>query len=160
MMNTRYPLTVNGHERLKAELETLKRVDRPKITQDIADARAHGDLKENAEYHAAREQQGLVEARIKDLEAKLSNCDVIDLSKLENNGKVIFGAKVELLNVEDHTKVTYQIVGVDEADIKKGMISYTSPIARGIMGKSSGDEVDIETPKSVYTYEIIDVVYG
>lgn len=159
-MNNRSPMTVNGHKHIKAELERLKREDRPKVIQDIAEARAHGDLKENAEYHAAREQQGLIEARIKDLEAKISNCHVIDPSQLENNGKVVFGSTVELLNIDTDETVTYQIVGVDEADIKIAKISYTSPIARGIMGKFSGDLVDIATPQAVIKYEITDVIYG
>jgi transcription elongation factor GreA len=147
-------MTVQGEQTLRDELERLKKVDRPRITQAIADAREHGDLKENAEYHAAREQQGFCEGRIKDIEAKLSHAQVIDVTQIENTGKVIFGVTVTLINLENDQPVTYQIVGEDEADVKNGKISVTSPIARGLIGKEEGDEVSVTTPGGVVEYEI------
>lgn len=153
------PITQQGFEQLKIELDRLKREDRPNIIQAIAEARAHGDLKENAEYHAAREQQGFVEARIRDIESKLSNSQVIDVTKLNNEGKVIFGATVELLNVDTEQQVKYQIVGEDEADLKQGKISVGSPIARALVGKFQGDEVVVETPQGDTAYEVLNVVY-
>lgn len=152
-------MTVQGAEQLKLELEDLKHLQRPKIIKDIAAARAHGDLKENAEYHAAREQQGLVEARIKDIEAKLSNAQIIDITKMVGTGKVIFGATVELYNIDKDQSVSYQIVGEDEADIKAHKISVVAPLVRGIIGKKAGDEIVIHTPSGEAHYEISKVEY-
>ncbi|MES2720631.1 MAG: transcription elongation factor GreA [Pseudomonadota bacterium] len=156
----RYPMTVQGAEALKAELNKLKGIDRPAVTAAIAEARAHGDLKENAEYHAAREQQGFIEGRIQDIEGKLSNAQVIDITQMTNNGKVIFGATVDIENVETEEAKTYQIVGDDEADFKVGKISVNSPIARGLIGKVEGDSVMIETPGGRVEYEVIAVRYA
>ena len=156
---SQYPMTAKGANILRAELEELKTVKRPEIVHAIAEAREHGDLKENAEYHAAREQQGFCEGRIQDIEAKLSNAQIIDVSKIANNGKVIFGSTVTILNVETDEEVTYQIVGDDESDIKKNLISINSPIARGLIGKSLDDEISITTPGGVIDYEIIKVEY-
>jgi transcription elongation factor GreA len=153
------PMTVQGAERLRAELHELKSVKRPIIIQAIATAREHGDLKENAEYHAAREQQGFCEGRIQDIEAKLSNAQIIDISKLPNTGKVIFGSTVTILNLDSDEEVTYRIVGDDEADIKNNLISVNSPIARGLIGKAADDVVNITTPKGVVEFEIIAVQY-
>ncbi|HEY0921109.1 transcription elongation factor GreA [Rheinheimera pacifica] len=153
------PMTVQGAERLRAELHELKSVKRPAIIQAIATAREHGDLKENAEYHAAREQQGFCEGRIQDIEAKLSNAQIIDISKLPNTGKVIFGSTVTILNLDSDEEVTYRIVGDDEADIKNNLISVNSPIARGLIGKAADDVVNITTPKGVVEFEIIAVQY-
>ena len=155
----RYPMTVGGAEALRIELVRLKNVDRPRITAAIAEARAHGDLKENAEYHAAREQQSFAEGRIKDIEAKLSNVQIIDISKMTNNGKVIFGSTVDIENVNTGELKTYQIVGEDEANIKLGKISSGSPIARGLIGKEEGDSVVITTPSGQLEYEISEVRY-
>lgn len=159
MAITKVPMTVRGEKMLRAELTELKSVTRPRIIQDIATAREHGDLKENAEYHAAREQQGFCEGRIQDIEAKLSNAQIIDVSKIANNGKVIFGATVTIVNAETDEEVTYQIVGDDESDIKKNLISINSPIARGLIGKSVDDEISITTPGGVIDYDIIKVDY-
>ncbi len=148
------PMTKQGEEALRAELSRLKQVERPRIIQAIAEAREHGDLKENAEYHAAREQQGFCEGRIKDIEAKLSHAHVIDISQIENSGKVIFGVTVTLINLDTDQEVTYQIVGEDEADVKGGKLSVTSPIARALIGKEVGDEVDVTTPGGIVSYEI------
>jgi transcription elongation factor GreA len=153
------PMTVHGIESLRAELQHLKTTVRQKVIADIAEARAHGDLKENAEYHAAREQQGFVEGRIQEIEDKLSRARVIDITQIENNGKVIFGATVVLLNPETNDEMKYQIVGDDEADFKIGKISVSSPIARGLIGKFVDDVVDIKTPAGLVTYEIIEVKY-
>ncbi|WP_240223158.1 transcription elongation factor GreA [Rheinheimera hassiensis] len=153
------PMTVQGAERLRAELHELKSVKRPAIIQAIATAREHGDLKENAEYHAAREQQGFCEGRIQDIEAKLSNAQIIDISKLPNTGKVIFGSTVTILNLDSDEEVTYRIVGDDEADIKNNLISVNSPIARGLIGKVADDVVNITTPKGVVEFEITAVQY-
>ena len=150
---SKIPMTKGGEEALRAELSRLKQVERPRIIQAIAEAREHGDLKENAEYHAAREQQGFCEGRIKDIEAKLSHAQVIDISHIENTGKVIFGVTVTLINLDTDQTVTYQIVGEDEADVKQGKISVTSPIARGLIGKEEGDEVSVTTPGGELTYE-------
>lgn len=155
----RYPMTVQGAEALKTELHRLKTIDRPAVTAAIAEARAHGDLKENAEYHAAREQQGFIEGRIQDIEGKLSAAQVIDVTQMANNGRVIFGATVEVENVDSGEAKTYHIVGDDEADFKIGKISVNSPIARGLVGKSEGDEVVIETPSGSVAYEIVAVHY-
>jgi transcription elongation factor GreA len=154
---TKIPMTVAGEKALREELTRLKSVDRPRIIQAIAEAREHGDLKENAEYHAAREQQGFCEGRIKDIEAKLSLAQVIDISQIEPTGKVIFGTTVTLLNVDTDQAVTYRIVGEDEADVKQGRLSVTSPIARALIGKEEEDEVSITTPGGVVTYEITTV---
>ncbi len=148
------PMTKQGEEALRAELSRLKQVERPRIIQAIAEAREHGDLKENAEYHAAREQQGFCEGRIKDIEAKLSHAHVIDISQIENSGKVIFGVTVTLINLDSDQEVTYQIVGEDEADVKGGKLSVTSPIARALIGKEVGDEVNVTTPGGIVSYEI------
>lgn len=151
---SKIPMTKAGEDALRTELSRLKQIERPRIIQAIAEAREHGDLKENAEYHAAREQQGFCEGRIKDIEAKLSHAQVIDISHIENTGKVIFGVTVTLINLDTDQTVTYQIVGEDEADVKNGKISVTSPIARGLIGKEEGDEVSVTTPGGVVTYEI------
>ncbi len=153
------PMTVAGAEQLREELNELKTVKRPKIIQDIADAREHGDLKENAEYHAAREAQGFCEGRIQEIEAKLSNVQIIDVTTIENKGKVIFGATVTIVNVDTDEEVTYRIVGEDEADIKNNLISVSSPIARGLIGKELDDAVSIDTPNGAIEYEIIEVEY-
>lgn len=159
MMSSRVPMTASGAEALKAELERLKRVERPAIIAAIAEARAHGDLKENAEYHAAKEKQSFLEGRIQELESKISHLQIIDISHLSNEGKVIFGSTVTLVDVETDANVCYQIVGEEEADIKLGKISISSPIARALIGKECGDEVDVKTPGGVVTYEISDVKY-
>lgn len=156
-MTTRVPMTINGEARLREELQQLKSVERPKVIEAIAEAREHGDLKENAEYHAAREQQGFIEGRIQEIESKLAAAQVIDVTSIENTGKVIFGTTVQLLNVETDEQVTYQIVGEDEADIKGGKISISSPIARALVGKSEGDVVAIRVPSGTVEYEIEEV---
>ncbi len=156
---SRVPMTVGGAERLREELHHLKTVERPRITAAIAEARAHGDLKENAEYHAAREQQGFAEGRIQDIESKLSNAQIIDVTSLPNNGRVVFGVTVDVLDLDTDETKTYQLVGDDEADLKLGKISVNSPIARGLIGKSVGDEVNIETPSGTRAYEILEVRY-
>jgi len=148
------PMTVGGAERLRAELNDLKLVQRPRIVQAIAEARAHGDLKENAEYHAAREQQSFCEGRIKEIEGKLADSEVIDISKIPNTGKVIFGTTITLYNPDADKQVTYQIVGEDEADVKGGKISVTSPVARALMGKQVGDEIVVKTPGGDVPYEV------
>lgn len=153
------PMTIQGEKQLREELHHLKTVERPRIIEAIAEARAHGDLKENAEYHAAREQQGFTEGRIEEIEGKLSLAQVIDVTKINNTGKVVFGVTVDLLNVDEDKKVTYQIVGDDEADIKAGKISYSTPIARGLIGKEKEDDVIITTPAGETEYEILDVKY-
>ncbi len=156
---SKVPLTVQGAERLREELKRLKGVDRPKVIQAIAEARAHGDLKENAEYHAAREQQGFIEGRIQDIEGKLGNAEIIDVTKVNGGGKVIFGATVLLSDEDSGNEVSYQIVGEDEADIKAGRISVNSPIARGLIGKLEGDSVAIRTPAGEKQFEIVKVKY-
>ncbi|MGI9221301.1 MAG: transcription elongation factor GreA [Woeseiaceae bacterium] len=153
------PMTVRGHELLQAELKRLKSVDRPQVIQAISEARAHGDLKENAEYHAAKEQQGFIEGRIKECEGKLSNLQVIDVTEVDAKGKIVFGCTVELLDVTTDTETVYQIVGEDEADIKKGLISFTSPIARALIGKNEGDEIAFSAPGGEKEYEVISVKY-
>lgn len=155
---TKYPMTVAGAEKLRLELENLKKVERPRIVAAIAEAREHGDLKENAEYHAAREQQGFCEGRIQEIEAKLSNAQIIDISKIPEGDKVIFGATVDIMNLETDAIQTYKIVGEDEADVKANMISVTSPIARALVGKEVGDIVVVRTPAGEVEYEI-DAVY-
>ena len=153
------PMTVRGAEQLREELDFLKNVRRPEIIKAIAEAREHGDLKENAEYHAAREQQGFCEGRIQEIEGKLGNAQIIDVTKMPNNGKVIFGATVVLVNTDTDEEVTYRIVGDDEADIKSGLISVNSPIARGLIGKELDDIVNITTPGGVVEFDIIEVNY-
>ncbi len=153
------PMTLAGAELLREELNELKTVARPKVIDAIAEARAHGDLKENAEYHAAREQQSFIEGRIQEIEGKLSNAQIIDVSKLPASEKVLFGTTVTLFNVEDETMMTYQIVGDDEADIKNNKISVNSPIARALISKSEGDEVVVKTPSGDVEYVIDKVEY-
>lgn len=155
----RIPLTVRGAELLRDELQRLKSEDRPAVIKAIAEARAHGDLKENAEYHAAREQQGFIEGRIAEIESKLSNAQVIDVKSLPASGKVVFGVTVLLADEEDGNEKTYQIVGEDEADIKAGLISVQSPIARALIGKEEGDVVEVQTPGGQRGYEIVEVRY-
>mgnify|MGYP001315425509 FL=1 len=153
------PMTISGAEALKDELKHRKTQERSRITKDIAEARAHGDLKENAEYHAAREQQSFNEGRIADIEAKLSNSEIIDVTKVSANGRVVFGSTVRLANAEDGEEVSYRIVGEDEADIKLGLVSVTSPIARALIGKNAGDFVVVVAPKGETEYEILAVEY-
>jgi transcription elongation factor GreA len=156
---TKVPLTVKGAEKLRAELQDLKGVQRPSIITAISEARAHGDLSENAEYHAAKERQSFVEGRIAELESKLSNAQIIDPTTLEADGRCVFGATVELEDVENGDTVTYQIVGDDEADIKVGKISIGSPLARALIGKSKGDVAEVQAPGGLREYEILDVKY-
>ncbi len=153
------PMTVAGEASLRAELEKLKKEDRPRISQAIAEAREHGDLKENAEYHAAREQQSFVEGRIMEIEGKLAEAQVIDVTKLAKTGKVIFGVTVDLINIENDEEVRYQIVGEDEADIKNNKISVTSPIARALIGKEEGEVVVVRAPGGEIEYEIAEVFH-
>ena len=153
------PMTIKGAQRLRAELDELKSVKRPAVIQAIAEARAHGDLKENAEYHAAREQQGFIEGRIKQLEAELSHAQVIDVSKLNAGSRIVFGAVVELADTDTDEETRYQIVGDLEADIKKGLIAVSSPVARALIGKHEGDSVTIEAPGGTREYEIVGVSY-
>lgn len=154
------PLTVRGEVALREELARLKSVDRPKVIEAIAEARAHGDLKENAEYHAAREEQGFIEGRIGELEAKLSNCQVVDISKLPQNGKVVFGVTVDLIDVDTDEELSYQIVGEDEADVKVGLLAFSTPIARALLGKEEGDEVSVDVPGGQRHFEILGVRYS
>ncbi|GAA0843970.1 transcription elongation factor GreA [Marinobacter szutsaonensis] len=158
-MADRVPMTKVGEARLREELKKLKSEDRPQVIAAIAEAREHGDLKENAEYHAAREQQGFIEGRIQEIEGKLASAQVIDVTTMENTGKVIFGTTVHLVNVDTDEEVTYQIVGEDEADIKKGKLSISSPIARALVGKDEGDVVAIRVPSGTVEYEIAEVEY-
>lgn len=153
------PLTAHGAEKLREELTELKSVARPRVIQAIADAREHGDLKENAEYHAAREQQSFIEGRIQEIEGKLSNAEIIDVTKLNTNGKVVFGATVELIDESSGDAVSYQIVGEDEADIKARKISVNSPIARALIGGEEGDIASVQAPGGVKKYEIVGVRY-
>ncbi|MCD6048418.1 MAG: transcription elongation factor GreA [Gammaproteobacteria bacterium] len=153
------PMTLQGAEKLKNELAHLKSVERPAIIQAISEARAHGDLKENAEYHAAKEKQSFIEGRIQEIEAKISNAQIIDISKIPNEGKVIFGAVVTLSNLDSGETVSYQIVGDDEADIKAKKLSYNAPIARAMVGKSEGDTISAQTPAGEVEYEIMEVKY-
>ncbi len=155
----RSPITVRGAERLRAELKRLKSEDRPNVIKAIAEARGHGDLSENAEYHAAREQQGFIEGRINEIESRLGNNEIIDVTKLPQTGRVVFGVTVELEGQDDGVKVTYQVVGEDEADIRQGLIAITSPIARALVGKEEGDIVDVQAPGGVRSYEIVKVRY-
>ncbi|MBT0588089.1 transcription elongation factor GreA [Alteromonas oceanisediminis] len=156
---SQYPMTAEGAKQLRDELHELKSVKRPQIIASIAEAREHGDLKENAEYHAAREQQSFCEGRIQDIEGKLSNAQIIDVTKMENTGKVIFGTTVTILNSTTDEETTYRIVGDDEADIKQNRISVNSPIARGLIGKMIDDVVNIQTPAGTVEFEIIAVEY-
>ena len=156
---TKVPLTVVGAEKLKQELQRLKSVERPRIIAAIAEARSHGDLSENAEYHAAKEQQSFIEGKIADLDMKLANAQVIDPRTVSANGKVVFGATVDLMEEQSGQKVTYQIVGDFEADIAQGMISISSPISRALIGKEQGDVVEVRVPGGVREYEILDIRY-
>jgi transcription elongation factor GreA len=153
------PVTVQGHEQLQTELKQLKSVERPNVIRAIAEARAHGDLKENAEYHAAKEQQGFIEGRIKEIESKLSNLQVIDVTEIDAKGRIVFGSTVELIEEASGNEIVYKIVGEDEADIKTGKISYTSPIARALIGKNEGDVVNFSAPGGEKEYEVVDVRY-
>jgi transcription elongation factor GreA len=156
----KHPMTVEGAAALKNELHRLKTIERPRIIESIATARAHGDLKENAEYHAAREQQSFAEGRIQELESKISNSQIVDISKLPNTGKVVFGTKVCVCNLQTDAEITYQIVGEDEANIKLNKISYSSPIGRALIGKQVDDAVVVKTPGGIVEYEIISVDYS
>lgn len=153
------PMTAGGAEKLKSELQRLKTVERPRIIQAITEARSHGDLSENAEYHAAKEQQGFVEGRIADLEAKVASAQIIEPATVNANGRVVFGATLDLIDQHNGREVTYQIVGDDEADINAGKISISSPIARALIGKETGDVVEVQVPGGVRSYEILDVKY-
>ena len=158
-MQDKFPMTTNGESLLRENLDKLKTIDRPRITNSIAEARAHGDLKENAEYHAAREEQGLIEAQIKDLEHKLSLAQIIDIKNLPKDGKVVFGTTVILEDLDSEKEVKYKIVGQDESNINKGLLAYNTPIARALIGNEEGDTVEIETPGGNKTYEIVEVLY-
>jgi len=158
-MSQKFPITAGGAEKLRTELEELKKVARPKVIAAIAEARAHGDLKENAEYHAAREQQSFIEGRIAEINGKLGNAQIIDVTQLANSGKVVFGSTVDLVEEETGDEITYRIVGEDEADIKQGMISVTSPIARALIGKEEGDIAEVQAPGGVKSYEIVEIKY-
>jgi transcription elongation factor GreA len=158
-MSSKVPLTVAGAEKLRAELHDLKSKQRPRVIEAIATAREHGDLRENAEYHTAREQQGFIEARIRDLEFKLANAEVIDVTSLNAEGRVVFGATVDLVDDETGDEVTYRIVGDDEADIKAGLISVSAPVARALIGKQEGDMVTVQAPSGNREYEIVEVKY-
>jgi transcription elongation factor GreA len=155
----RAPMTARGAELLRSELKRLKSEDRPRVIKAIAEARAHGDLSENAEYHAAREQQGFIEGRIMEIEARIGAAEIIDVTQLTPGGRVVFGATVTIEDQDDGSEVTYQIVGEDEADIRAGRISYSSPIARALIAKSVGDVVDVVTPGKSRSYEITSVKY-
>jgi transcription elongation factor GreA len=156
---SKVPLTVVGAEKLKEELHRLKTIDRPRVIQAIAEARAHGDLSENAEYHAAKEQQSFIEGRIAEVDSKLSNAQIIDPKTVNAEGRVVFGATVKLLDEDSGTETTYQIVGDDEANIAQGMVSISSPIARALIGKESGESVEVRVPDGTRHYEILDVSY-
>jgi len=158
-MSSKVPMTARGEQLLREELADLKSNQRPRVIQAIAEAREHGDLKENAEYHAAREQQSFIEGRIKEIDAKLSHAQVIDVTQMPATGKVIFGATVSLLDLDTDKKIVYQIVGDDEADLKKQRISFASPVARALITKLAGDEVSVETPGGTREYEIVAVEY-
>lgn len=158
-MSDKVPITKVGAEKLREELSRLKKEERPRITAAIAEARAHGDLKENAEYHAAREQQSFVEGRIKEIEGKLSHAHIVDVTELDANGKVVFGCTVELMDEDSEETIIYQIVGEDEADIKVGMISINSPIARALISKMQGDVVAVTVPGGERSLEIVEVRY-
>ena len=153
------PITVNGLQNLKTELEDLKNVQRPKIVEAIAEARSHGDLKENAEYHAAKEQQGLIEGRVLAINDLIARANVIDVTKIENEGKVIFGSTINVFDLETNKQISYRLVGQDEADIKKNLIFYKSPIGKALIGKNKGDMVVVNTPSGERNFEIKDVQY-
>jgi len=153
------PITVNGLQDLKTELEDLKNVQRPKIVEAIAEARSHGDLKENAEYHAAKEQQGLIEGRVVAINDIIARANVIDVTKIENDGKVIFGSTVEVQDLETNKKISYRLVGQDEADIKKNLVFFRSPIGKAFIGKNKGEIVTVNTPSGERSFEILDVKY-
>ena len=153
------PITVNGLQDLKSELEDLKNVQRPKIVEAIAEARSHGDLKENAEYHAAKEQQGLIEGRVVAINDIIARANVIDVTKIENDGKVIFGSTVEVQDLETNKKISYRLVGQDEADIKKNLVFFRSPIGKAFIGKNKGEMVTVNTPSGERNFEILDVKY-
>jgi transcription elongation factor GreA len=157
---TKVPITVNGAQKLRDEFQRLKKEDRPRIVSAIAEARAHGDLRENAEYHAAKEEQGFIEARIKQIDGELSNAEIIDITALSETGKVVFGATVELIDEDSGKQVAYRIVGADEADIGSGLLSFSSPIARALIGREEGDVVEVITPGGDRSYEIVEVRYG
>lgn len=156
---SKVPMTVHGAQLLRDELKTLKSVERPSVITAISEARAHGDLKENAEYHAAKEQQGFIEGRIKEIEGKLANAQEVDITVINAQGKVVFGSTVAVIDLQNDQEITYRIVGEDESDIKLGMISYTSPIARALIGKSEGDEIIFQAPGGEKEYEILQVTY-
>lgn len=158
-MSGKFPLTVHGAQMLRTELQRLKTIDRPAVIAAIAEARSHGDLSENAEYDAAKERQGFIEGRIKEVESKLGHAQIIDPATLDVDGRIVFGATVELEDADNETKVTYQIVGDDEADIKASKISLNSPVARALIGKFAGDVVVVQTPGGAREYEILDVRY-
>ena len=153
------PITVNGLKSLKTELEDLKNIQRPKVVEAIAEARSHGDLKENAEYHAAKEQQALIESRVIAINDLIARANVIDVTKIENNGKVIFGATVKLLDLETNKKISYKLVGQDEADIKKNLVFFKSPIGKALIGKDKSEMIIVNTPSGEKNFEILDVVY-
>ena len=153
------PITLNGLENLKSELDDLKNVQRPKVVEAIAEARSHGDLKENAEYHAAKEQQALIESRVIAINDIIARANVIDVTKIDNNGKVIFGSTVKLQDLESDAKITYKLVGQDEADIKKNLIFFKSPIGKAVIGKDKGEMVTVNTPSGEKSFEILDVEY-
>ena len=153
------PITVNGLKNLKLELDNLKNIQRPKVVEAIAEARSHGDLKENAEYHAAKEQQGLIEGRVVAINDLIARANVIDVTKIDNDGKVIFGSTVKLQDLEAYKKITYKLVGQDEADIKKNLIFFKSPIGRALIGKDKGEMVIVNTPSGEKNFEILDVEY-
>ena len=153
------PITVNGLQDLKSELEDLKNIQRPKIVEAIAEARSHGDLKENAEYHAAKEQQGLIEGRVVAINDIIARANVIDVTKIENDGKVIFGSTVEVQDLETNKKISYRLVGQDEADIKKKLVFFRSPIGKAFIGKNKGEMVTVNTPSGERSFEILDVKY-
>jgi len=155
----RVPLTSRGAERMRAELKRLKTEDRPNVIRAIAEARSHGDLSENAEYHAAREQQSFIEGRINEIEHRLGNAEIIDVTRLPGGDRVVFGATVDLEDQDEGTKLVYQIVGEDEADIRRGLVSVTSPIARALVGKSTGDVIEVTAPAGTRSYEIVAVKY-
>ncbi|MBP6242788.1 MAG: transcription elongation factor GreA [Chromatiaceae bacterium] len=158
---SKVPLTARGAEKLREELERLKRIERPRVIEAISEARAHGDLKENAEYHAAREQQSFIEGRIKDIEGKLSHAHIIDITQLATDGRVVFGATAIVLELDkDETEHSFQIVGDDEADLALGMISISSPIARALIGKREGDTATVDAPGGLREFEILEVRYG
>lgn len=155
----KFPMTPNGAKLLQEELSRLKSIERPQVIQAIAEARSHGDLSENAEYDAAKEKQGFIEGRISEIESKLSHAQIIDLSTVDSNGKIVFGATIAILDLESDEEISYQIVGDDEADVKLGKISVNTPVARSLIGKSCGDVVEVRVPSGVKEYEIMEVSF-